>query len=943
MSDIFISYSRKDIAYARLLHKTLKEHDLETWIDWQDIPPSIEWMKEIFTAIEEANTIIFILSESSVLSEVCIHEIDHAKANNKRIIPIVIDDVEPDKVHPALAVINWIFSRTKDELQPATESLIEAINTDYDWVKAHTRLQLRALEWERADQDRSFLLQGTDLNQAENWLAGSVDKQPEPTLKQTRYIQLSRQEAVKRQRRSMISIGAALVVTIVLGIIAVINGQQAKQNAFSLATQVVIAEENAHLARIRELTAISQQSGVRFDVAMLLGAESFNAIENYQTTDNLLKMTLRNPEVLRTISHDGLQSVAISPDGKILASGALDGSIILWDIASNQPHGDPLRENIALVWTLDFSPDGKTLVSGSDAGEIILWDVDSRQIIKENTSNMMIRSVVFSPDGKTLASVGENFFGHGESVILWDVDSMQPIGEPLQGLTGWTGEIAFSPDGEKLACGFGNVIIWDLSGEQPIVEPLKGNTDNVMTIAFSPDGKTLATAGEGLDQDIILWDVESKQPIGEPLEGHTSGISTIAFSPDGKTLASGSWDRTIRLWDVVSGQTLGQPLSAHIARITGIAYSPDGKILVSVSEDGAIVLWNLEGKGYSGEMLPLQNRRLVSGGLSADGKTLATIDDKGTITLIDVASGQPVGDPLEGQGDQVFRLAISPDGKTLASVGGDDSINLWNSSSGMQIAGPLQGHSCREDSCGEIALVFSPDGKILASGGLGEDSDVILWDVASGQPIGGPLQTNIRYVTSVAFSPDGKTLAAGFEGGVLLWDVDSRQRLYELLRGHTDWVMSVAISPDGTTLASGGNDGNIILWDIASGQIIGDPLRGYAADGITSVAFSPNGKVLASGFTDGTISLWEVANGKPLGPALQGHTHMVWRVVFSPDGKYLVSGAEDGSGFIWDTDPVSWLERVCERAGRNFTQEEWEFYFPDEPYRKTCELWPEGK
>ena len=144
MSDLFISYSRKDIAYARLLHKALKENDLETWIDWQDIPPSSEWLKEVYTAIEEANTFIFILSSSSALSEICILEIDHARKNNKRIVPIVIDDVEPSKVHPALAAINWIFSRSKDELQPAIASLIEAIQTDYDWVKAHTRLQIRA-------------------------------------------------------------------------------------------------------------------------------------------------------------------------------------------------------------------------------------------------------------------------------------------------------------------------------------------------------------------------------------------------------------------------------------------------------------------------------------------------------------------------------------------------------------------------------------------------------------------------------------------------------------------------------------------------------------------------------------------------------------------------------------------------------------------------------
>ena len=182
MAEIFISYSRKDIAYAKLLHEALKEHDLETWIDWQDIPPTVEWLDEVYSAIEQANTFIFILSATSALSKICSLEIDHARKNNKRIIPIVINDVEPSKVHPALAAINWIFSRSKDELQPAIESLIEAIQTDYDWVKAHTRLQMRALEWERSENDKSFLLQGTDLQQAENWLTEAPEKEPEPTL-----------------------------------------------------------------------------------------------------------------------------------------------------------------------------------------------------------------------------------------------------------------------------------------------------------------------------------------------------------------------------------------------------------------------------------------------------------------------------------------------------------------------------------------------------------------------------------------------------------------------------------------------------------------------------------------------------------------------------------------------------------------------------------------
>lgn len=170
MNDLFISYSRKDISYARLLHKALEENNFKIWIDWQDIPPGTDWLKEVYTAIEGANIFIFILSASSILSEVCQKEIDHAEANNKRIIPIVIDDVGPSRVHQALVAINWIFSSSHDKLQPAIEKLIETINTDYEWVKMHTRLHIDALDWEDNLRKKSYLYSGEKLRDIERWL-----------------------------------------------------------------------------------------------------------------------------------------------------------------------------------------------------------------------------------------------------------------------------------------------------------------------------------------------------------------------------------------------------------------------------------------------------------------------------------------------------------------------------------------------------------------------------------------------------------------------------------------------------------------------------------------------------------------------------------------------------------------------------------------------------
>src|SRR5213078_1692870 len=199
--EIFVSYARKDKEFVRRLASALKERGRETWVDWEDIRPSEEFMQAIYRAIEGADTFVFVLTPDSVVSEVCAREIAHAAMHNKRMVPIVAREVEAKKVPEALAKLNWIFFDQNNDSRSTIDLLVSALDTDLTWVRAHTRLLTRALEWEGNKESSSFALRGEDLRAAERWLSqAGTDKERQPTELQTKYIIASRKNASRRQR-----------------------------------------------------------------------------------------------------------------------------------------------------------------------------------------------------------------------------------------------------------------------------------------------------------------------------------------------------------------------------------------------------------------------------------------------------------------------------------------------------------------------------------------------------------------------------------------------------------------------------------------------------------------------------------------------------------------------------------------------------------------------
>jgi tetratricopeptide (TPR) repeat protein len=222
MAEIFVSYSRKDKDFVRRLDEALKSRGREAWVDWEDIRPTEEWMQAIYAAIEGADTFVFVLTPDSVASEVCGREIAHAAANNKRMVPIVARDVSSKTVPEALAKLNWIFFRETDDFEKAVDTLISALDTDLDWVHAHTRLLTRAIEWESKGKNNSFVLRGDDLRAAEQWLAQApTKKEAKPTALQTEYIIASRKAATRRQRITLAAVTFGFVVAIALAIVAI--------------------------------------------------------------------------------------------------------------------------------------------------------------------------------------------------------------------------------------------------------------------------------------------------------------------------------------------------------------------------------------------------------------------------------------------------------------------------------------------------------------------------------------------------------------------------------------------------------------------------------------------------------------------------------------------------------------------------------------------------
>lgn len=488
-----------------------------------------------------------------------------------------------------------------------------------------------------------------------------------------------------------------------------------------------------------------------------------------------------------------VQSLAFSPDGRTLATGNTGGTVALYDVTSPAAPiriGHPFQADFGPPTSIPdvpvaFAGNGRTLATGGSDGTIQLWDVTNRaKPTKLGEPGIgfhdAVRAIAFSPDGHTLGSAGQN-----DSILLWDVqDRSRPVklGPPLAEHTSSVNAVVFAPDGRTLASASVDrtVTLWDVTGHgTPVRMADPPEPAGALGMAFTPDGRMYAIGNDD-NSTVSLWSIVNRGARRHlrDLTGHDDAVLSVAFSPDGRLMATGGSDSKILLWSMADPSAptrLGGPITTADS-VWSVAFSPDGRTLAGGLQDGTVPLWDVAD--------PTRVRRLGQplnadlGGVrsvtfAASGRTMAVghWDGVALWNVIDRLHPQRLGKPLTGHHGwgSVTSVAFTGDETAIAASGDDGSVLLWdviNPSSPRRLGQPLPGHGVST-----LSVAFTPDNRVLAAGD--RNGNLTLWDaedLSRPVPLGNPLAAS-ALIWTVAFTSDGKTLAASTEENADLWDL----------------------------------------------------------------------------------------------------------------------------------------------------------------------------
>lgn len=959
--DAFISYSRRNGDFAKILEESLESYKppkisgipqraLQIFLDVEDIKGN-ELDETLKNFIKKSSKLILLCSPDSAKSPYVHDEIElFAKYRGaENIIPVLIEGKPRRADNP------------KQTKQPAKEAPAEVAKEDapaFPWALCKVLKHPRATDYRGFPKEEKHLSKGGKEQEWSELLASIYDLD-------RRVVEEREKKKYQSRMRKIIASAAIIIIGLLIFALNTLsqnykikdlkfysnNFFQAKtyeeKAGGDLQSQGIKEQQRAWLYTlaalgqdidpqkkpglnvsrnrlIRQAMAadVYQQTWVSpgalnnvFNIAISPGGKELALATNHK---NIRLCDLQSGEELPgLIGHeDMVLAVAFSPNSARLTSASADSTVRLWELGKDSLL-NTLRGHKGPVVSVAFSPDGKYLASGSEDKTIRLWNAGSGAFIDSLTGHRAaVVSLAFGgANGRFLASASKD-----GAVRLWEWKNRK--GEII-GESGSAGaSVAFSPAGKLLAFPSANnaIQVWDVENGRPLIS-LSGHQGAIECLAFGPRDSLLASASG--DNNIRLWDTRSGK-LEKTLAGHSNNISSMVFTPDGKRLISASRKGSVRLWDVESGSELAVT-AGHVDNINSIAFSRDMKYLASGADDATAILWDV---GSGAELRKLRGHAanvlsVAFGG--PGGNLLASASKDNTIRLWDIETGAVIR-TLTGHTNYVRSVAFSPEDTVLASASRDKTIRLWNANTGAPLA-VLAGHE------GDVwTIAFrNPGGKFLISGS--RDNTLCLWDISAVPDANSESVKRIRWrahsdaIWCAAFSPDGKKLASGSKDELAyLWDVDKLAALlgYEEEMGKLTFASQeefaerlkedAGLKSRYIKRVSGGlpreRNG---AWRLEHSQgvlraykekkvddaikTVDEAFIGYIDD-IWSVTVSSKGEFLACRFKGNKIEL--KSGDKKVVDALRGHEDDIWSVAFSSDNRILASASDDETIRLWD-------------------------------------------
>jgi WD40 repeat protein len=789
---IFISYSRKDMAFVDRLDAALKARGYEPLIDRADIYAFEDWRIRLENLIAGSDTVLFVLSPDAVASPEALKEVEYAATLNKRFAPIVCRRVDDEAIPERLRELNLIFFDDPERFEASADQLAEALRTDIAWIRQHTEYGEEARRWGVAGRPgpRGLLLRSPTLEEAERWIAARPGSAPEPTEETRAFIAESRRAATQRRNVLSASLGAGLLIALVLA------GLAFWQRAIAVEQRAVAGaqRETALTTKSRLLAAQAVRATGQADVqtGMLLSLEALRSPADggpeELSTDaekSLLDALYRNP--LRAILRAGsikYKRAVLTFDASVLVAIAADNTVSFWTIDDGSRVTG--KRNIAVpfgpVTQVFANPARPILVfRGKDNG-YFAWNYQTGQMVPGVTGTCSDEDAKFSFD-----SAGTRLFVHCADVAIFAFD---------------TGKVARAP----------------------------GKFDK---FAVSPDGSRVVVS---VDDKITVMDGDTAAVVTAWQQKTDSLVGSLGMSGDGKTVLIQSYEG-IDFRNAATGAVAQATLKTGQARTFDFAVSPAANVLVADGDDGTKV-WNVD------RAAPIQQLQASYYGFLPNG--FLVTGGEGKITLWEYPTEGHTGTKFAVDrgdfyvaGDHSF-LAASADGRKVVTLSKAGDLYVWSGDPAML----LRAVADNGERLGTPA-VYSADGKIIVT--TAESGLVTIWDAATLGEI-----KHIRLAKPPALLAVDKnanrlvyvTADADFD----ILDVATLRSIKPA--GLPDATYAAALSPDGATLALGGKT-SVTLWRVADGSSVA---KCSAADAVGGIVWTDSGKI-AYAMDHGTVAL----------------------------------------------------------------------------------------